>query len=121
MGAKSQFQHMPHGRQLQLVTDASAASVAFRNASLIRQHCHESAHSYCASSSYMGSLILWHGALVHAFCDNQAVVEVIDKAIAADSNFMHLMYCLWFVMAHYSFVISAVHLPGSQNTAADAF
>ena len=63
---------------------------------------------------------LWQGALVQAFCDNIAVVNVINKAAAADPNLMHLLRCLHFFMAHYCFAINAVHLPGSQNTAADA-
>ena len=41
---------------------------------------------------------LWHSALVHAFCDNQTVVDVISKLVA-DPNLMHLIRCLYFVSA----------------------
>ncbi len=49
-----------------------------------------------------------------------AVVTVINKGATRDPLLMHLVRCLFFYSAHYRFTLSAVHLPGSSNSGADA-
>ena len=59
-------------------------------------------------------------AHITCFCDNMAVVHMLNNCSAKDDCLMHLMRCLHFVSAHYHFSISAVHIAGKTNVAADA-
>ena len=62
----------------------------------------------------------WSKHQVNCYCDNAAVVAAINKASAQDAALMHLLRCISFLAAHYNFIIKAIHLPGAQNSAADA-
>jgi len=63
----------------------------------------------------------WNNKLILVHCDNQAVVDVINSGSSKDDILiMHLLRCIFFVSAHHSFAIRAVHIPGKNNTAADA-
>ena len=60
----------------------------------------------------------WRGSIFHS--DNEAVVKVLSKGSSKDSSLSHLIRCLALLAAFYGFHISAVHVPGSLNKAADA-
>ena len=62
----------------------------------------------------------WHAHHVTCRCDNQAVVAVINKGSAKDPGLAHILRCISFYAAHYGFSISASHVPGCHNSAADA-
>ena len=62
----------------------------------------------------------WRGSMVCFHSDNEAVVKVLSKGSSKDSSLSHLMRCLALLAAFYGFHISAVHVPGSLNEAADA-
>ena len=62
----------------------------------------------------------WSGKLIRCHCDNMAVVEVINSRDSRDKEMMHLLRCLSFVAGHFHLVAEAVHLPGRENTRADA-
>ena len=62
----------------------------------------------------------WSGSRIECRCDNAAVVAVINSGRAKDSMLLHLLRCLFFIAAHYSVHVHAVHIPGKDNTAADA-
>ena len=53
-------------------------------------------------------------------CDNAAVVTMINKHTSRHPVAAHLLRCLFFICAKYSISLSAEHLPGCLNTAADA-
>ena len=53
-------------------------------------------------------------------CDNAAVVSVISAGSAKDPTLAHLLRCLFFLEARYKFQAIAAHVPGVQNTLADA-
>ena len=53
-------------------------------------------------------------------CDNQAVVEVINRGYSRDSTLMQLMRSLFFVAAKFNFWFEAAHIPGVKNNIADA-
>ena len=53
-------------------------------------------------------------------CDNAAVVAMVNKGSSTHPLAMHLLRCLSYICAKHSFVLSAEHLAGSKNTAADA-
>lgn len=52
-------------------------------------------------------------------CDNMAVVSAIIKGSAKEHTVMHLLRCLWFIAAYYDVKLTAQHIPGAINTAAD--
>ena len=53
-------------------------------------------------------------------CDNSAVVAIVNKDTSRDKEVMHLVRCLAFISARYQFQAYAVHVPGVENTLADA-
>ena len=63
---------------------------------------------------------LWTGKRVECRCDNMAVVAVVNSGRAKDETLMHLLRCMFFIAAHLNIHIHAAHLPGIENTAADA-
>ena len=62
----------------------------------------------------------WHSSLVQVHCDNMAVVNIIASNSSRDKLAMHLLRALHFVCAFYSIQLSVKHIPGSDNTIADA-
>ena len=69
------------------------------------------------------SCSVWGSSLnkkrVRFLCDNRGVVESIQKGASKDKLVMHLLRCLWFFTAYHDICITASHLPGMQNRAAD--
>lgn len=61
----------------------------------------------------------WEGQMVLCRCDNEAVVAVLNKRTSKDSDLMHLLRCLTFFEAKFSFKTTAAHIAGSQNALAD--
>ena len=61
----------------------------------------------------------WKGARVTAYCDNTAVVSVLNSRYTADDRMMQMLRCLFFVEAHFQFQLHAVHIPGRHNNLAD--
>ena len=62
----------------------------------------------------------WSGSHVCFHCDNMAVVAILGSRTAKTSLLTHLLRCLSFFSAIYSFHFSALHIPGVLNVAADA-
>ena len=62
----------------------------------------------------------WTAAHVRVRFDNAAVVHILNRGYSRDSEVMHLMRCLHFIVARFNFRISAEHIQGTLNTAADA-
>ena len=62
----------------------------------------------------------WRGSRVRALCDNMAVVAGINLGRVRDKKVMHLLRCLHFYCAEFGVSLTASHLPGSRNQAADA-
>jgi len=58
-----------------------------------------------------------HNVLV--YCDNEAVVHVLNKRYSKDPYMAHMIRTLFFVEAHFQFQLTAAHIPGSHNTLAD--
>ena len=52
-------------------------------------------------------------------CDNSSVVQAINKGSAKQDIVMHLLRSLWFFVAHFNMHMSAVHVPGTNNSTAD--
>ena len=56
------------------------------------------------------------GSMVVQFVsDNEAVVAVFNSGYARDGVLMHLVWCLFFIAASFSFWYSACHIPGRLN------
>ncbi len=62
----------------------------------------------------------WSGQRVLCKCDNCAVVAVIQSGSAKYPLLMQLLLCLFFYATHDNFSVTACHLPGMENTGADA-
>ena len=56
--------------------------------------------------------------LVH--CDNMAVVEAIKAKSSHDKQLMHMLRSMHFLGAQHNVRVSAQHIPGIQNSLADA-
>ena len=53
-------------------------------------------------------------------CDNMAVVELLKSRTSQDQLLMHFLRCLSFYAAYFRFQFCTTHVPGVQNSAADA-
>ena len=62
----------------------------------------------------------WSGQSVRCWCDNEAVVAVVNTGWCQDRHLMHLMRCLFFYAAHFRFCMLARHIAGAANSKADA-
>ena len=62
----------------------------------------------------------WKGQVVHVHSDNEAVVSVLNSGYSKDPQLMHLIRCLFFVLASWDIMLHASHIPGVLNSVADA-
>ena len=62
----------------------------------------------------------WAHSHVRARSDNSAIVAIISGGYSRDADVMHLMKCLHFLSTRCAFRLSAEHIKGSLNEAADA-
>ena len=62
----------------------------------------------------------WVGSSVLCHCDNENVVAVIRGGYCKDPSLAHMLRCLFFLEAKFDVVLTAVHVPGVQNGAADS-
>ena len=62
----------------------------------------------------------WARQRVRFISDNMAVVDLLRSRTTKDTIVMHLLRCLTFYAAFYQFTFESCHVPGAQNTAADA-
>ena len=60
------------------------------------------------------------GRHIRCYCDNAAVVVMINKHTSKNPAAMHLLRCLFFVCARFNIILSAEHIAGVRNEAADA-
>ncbi len=62
----------------------------------------------------------WRGKAVLVYCDNSAVVGIINSGVSKNPLAMQLRRCLAFIAATRDLNIRAVHIRGASNMAADA-
>ena len=62
---------------------------------------------------------VWQGKAVGRRCDNQAVVAVLHSRTSKEPGIMHLLRCLFFFEAKFSFHIIASHIAGVENSLGD--
>ena len=62
----------------------------------------------------------WQGSSVIVHCDNMGAVAVVNSGYSKVPQIMHLLRCLFFIRAHFSLSVRAVHVPGVENGWADA-
>ena len=62
----------------------------------------------------------WQGKVVHVHTDNEAVVAVVNSGYSKDPQIMHLVCCLFFVLAARDISLYSHHNAGVLNTVADA-
>ena len=62
----------------------------------------------------------WQRWQVEFLCDNSAVVAIVNSASSRDKFCMHLLRRLVFVACQFHFSVSARHVPGRHNSAADS-
>lgn len=62
----------------------------------------------------------WKGHTVLLRSDNMATVNILSSGKSHNKEAMHLMRCLAFTKAKWQISVVAEHIPGIQNTLADA-
>ena len=62
----------------------------------------------------------WGGRMVTVHCDNMGAVALVNSGYSKIQQIMHLLRCLFFIRALYQMELWAVHVPGRDNTLADA-
>ena len=62
----------------------------------------------------------WAASIVQFITDNEAVATILNKLYCRDTGLMSLLRCLVFCAAKYNFWFTGVHIPGTENTLADA-
>ena len=77
----------------------------------------ELVHLIIISCMVWGPLLKQRSTEFH--CDNQGVVAVINKGSSKDAVVMHLLRCLRFFTAVFDIHITATHIAGKLNNAAD--
>ena len=63
----------------------------------------------------------WAGSHILFFCDNAAVVQVVDSGKTRDPLFAACLRNIWMLTATYDIEISIRHIPGSKYTVSDLF
>lgn len=67
---------------------------------------------------------VWHQdfekSRVVVHCDNLGTVAVVNSGYSRVPQIMQLLRCLFFIRAHFQMDLWAVHIPGVENTLADA-
>ena len=62
----------------------------------------------------------WQGQMVKAWCDNSAVVAIVNSGSSRNPEAMHLRRCLAFLEARWQCHIVCAHIKGVNNSVADA-
>lgn len=62
----------------------------------------------------------WTGKTVLVRSDNMATVDILNNGTSRNSEAMHLVRCLAFILARLQLSVLAEHIPGIHNTLADA-
>ena len=63
---------------------------------------------------------VWSAKNVKVWCDNSAVVDIVNKGDSKELEVVHLMRCLSFFKAKFQFSLFAEHVAGEKNDLADA-
>ena len=61
----------------------------------------------------------WSGQSVRCWCDNEAVVVIVNTGWCRDRHQVHLMRCLFFYAAHFRRCVLARHIAGAANSKED--
>ena len=69
------------------------------------------------SCAVWGSILQESSTEFH--CDNQGLVAAINKGSSKDTMVIYLLRCLWFFTAAFDINITATHISGKSNNAAD--
>ena len=56
----------------------------------------------------------------HFHCDNQAVVHILNSGTSQCRHLLSLMHYLFYICCKFNIVITAVHIPGLENSPSDA-
>ena len=69
---------------------------------------------YNSSHCHVGSILT-----VCCHCDNQSVVAMVRGGYCRDPAMAHMLRCLFFLEAKYDIILTARHVPGVENRAAN--
>lgn len=61
----------------------------------------------------------WEGKAIRVYCDNMAVVSIVNSGTSKNPEAMHLMRCLVSLAAKRELHLQASHIKGVHNTQAD--
>ena len=57
----------------------------------------------------------WQGKSLLVQSDNTATVAMVNSRTSHDTEAMHLIRCLTFILARFQLTLSAIHIPGKEN------
>lgn len=63
---------------------------------------------------------VWSGSHVICHCDRMLVVAALTGGYCREESMAHMLRCSIFLEAKFDLTLSAVHVPGVENTLADA-
>ena len=61
----------------------------------------------------------WANKIIHIWCDNQAVIEVLTTCKCRDNTLAVCARNIWLISAIYNFQIKIQHTAGQKNVTAD--
>lgn len=62
----------------------------------------------------------WSNQTVVVHCDNMSVVALVNSGYSRVPSIMHILRCLFFIRAQFQLEVWATHVPGVENSLADA-
>ena len=62
---------------------------------------------------------LWANHRIQIYCDNMAVVEVLQHGYARDTGLATCARNIWLLMAKFNISVDFIHISGEKNNAAD--
>jgi len=85
-----------------------------------------SGNGYCGEEELIPVMIAsflwgqnWKGYKVTVFCDNEAVVHVLNNHYSRDCHLAYTLRILFFIEAYFQCKVKSKHIPGTCNTLAD--
>ena len=122
--------HWTPAHHLHLYTDASSTIGfgAYWNGALFNQHWPQQLQCKSIDWKELYAIVMacnvwgqyWCRKRILFHCDNQSIVQVWESGLSRSSDLMHLVRALFFIAARHNFHVMICHIPGIDNSIADA-
>ena len=122
--------HWTPAHHLHLYTDASSTIGfgAYWNGAWFNQHWPQQLQCKSIDWKELYAIVMacnvwgqyWCRKRILFHCDNQSIVQVWESGLSRSSDLMHLVRTLFFIAACHNFHVMICHIPGIDNSIADA-